>query len=305
MQYKYYITDVFADRIFQGAQIAVFPQADGLDKHTMQLIAREMNLSETVFLFKNSETENQFRLYIFTPSKELDFAGHTLIASSWVLASIKALSLTEQHTPVTFEQNSGAITVHITTENEVPKLAQFSMNVVATADRFVPTDKELCDILSLEADELQNSLYEPLIIFSGRNYLVVPVKNHQAVRKARFNYKEWSSSSAPSTLATEIILMTQTSGLNMADFHTRILGPEIAHNEDPPIGTTMPVFTAYLCQHKHIAKGTLIFSVDRGVESTRRSQLSIEMDNKLNGELVIRVGGPAILVAECQLTIPD
>lgn len=304
MQYKYFITDVFTDRIFQGAQIAVFPQAEGLDRPTMQLIAKEMNLSETVFIINEGDADNHYRLITFTPTKELDFAGHTLVAAAWVLASINALQLEAEHTPIIFEQNSGPSRVHITTENGEPRLAQFSMDVVATADRFVPTDRELADILSLELDDLAHKLYEPLMIFCGRNYLVIPVINHQAVRKARFNYKAWSSSSAPSTLARDIILMTPTAGISMSDFHTRIMGPDIGHVEDPPIGTTMPVFTAYLCQHEHIAKGTQIFTVDRGVESTRRSQINIEMDNKLNNELVIRVGGPAVMVAEGQINLP-
>lgn len=305
MEYKYFIADVFTDRIFQGAQIAVFPQAEGLERHTMQLIAKEMNLSETVFIFNEGDADNHYRLITFTPNKELDFGGHTLVAAAWVLTSIKDLKLEDEHTPIIFEQNSGPSQVHITTENEQPKLVQFSMSVTATADRFVPTDKELAEILSLELDDLESKQYDPLLVFYGRNYLVIPVKNHQAVRKARFNYAAWSSSSAPATLAREIILMTPTSGVNMADFHARIMGPEIGHTEDPPIGTTMPVFTSYLCQHEHIAKGTLLFSVDRGVESTRRSQLNIEMDNKPNNELVIRVGGPAVLAAEGTINLPN
>lgn len=305
MKYNYFVTDVFTDRVFQGAQIAVFPKAEGLDRSTMQLIAKEMNLSETVFIFNEGEEDNHFRLVTFTPTEELAFAGHTLVAASWVLTSTKALVLNEKHTPIVFEQNTGPTQVHVTTEDEEPKLVQFSIDVTAKIDRFVPTEQELADILSLDLADLESSKYNPLMVFCGKNYLVVPVKNHQAVRKARFNYSAWSGTSAPSTYAREIILMTTTSGVDMADFHTRILGPEIGHTEDPPIGTVMPAFTYFLSQHEHIAKGTLVFSVDRGIETTRRSKLSIEMDNKSNNELSIRVGGPAVMVAEGTLTIPS
>ena len=304
MNYKYYIADVFTDRIFHGAQIAVFPHAEGLDKDTMQHIAKEMHLSETVFLFNESGKENHRRLRTFSSKKEIDFAGHPLIATAWVLAHLEDIKLTGEHTKITCEQNTGSIDVYVTTENKQPTVAQFTLPVSATVDRFVPSDKELADILGLEVDELENKQFNPMLVSSGRNYLVVPIRTYPSVRKVHFNFKAWSSSSAPATLSREILLITSTSGAGQADFHLRVVGPDIGHTEDPPIGTTMPAFAAYLCQHKQIAQGTHVFSVDRGTESTRRSEVNIEMDNKPD-ELVIRVGGPAVLVAEGQIILPD
>ena len=88
MNYVYFIADVFTNQIFNGAQIAVFPNADGLDELRMQLIAREMNLSETVFVFHNGSekgsrygNENGSReIRVFSPLAEIDFAGHPIIA---------------------------------------------------------------------------------------------------------------------------------------------------------------------------------------------------------------------------------
>lgn len=304
MNYKYYIADVFTTRIFQGAQIAVFPHAKGLDKDTMQHIAKEMNLSETVFVFNPSGKENQRRIRTFSAQKELDFAGHPLIATAWVLAHIKDINITGEHTKITCEQQAGSIDAYVTVEDDQLKLVQFSTEVKATVDRFVPTDQELADFLGLKIEELENKQFNPMLVFSGINYLVVPIRNYASVRKARFNLKSWSSSSAPATLSREILLVTSTPGKDLADFHGRIVGPDIGDTEDPPIGTAMPAFAAYLCQHDQISQGTHTFSVDRGTESTRRSKLNIEMDNKPD-DLVIRVGGPAVLVAEGQLNLPN
>ncbi len=303
MNYKYNIVDVFTDRIFQGAQIAVFPKAEGLNKDTMQRIAKEMNLSETVFVF-DEEENNHYRLRTFSPQQELEFGGHPMIAAAWVLTINGDLKLSGEHTPIIFEQNTGPIDVHVTTDDGQPRLVQFTMPVTATVDRFVPTDRELAAILSLETTELENKKFDPMLVSCGKNYLIIPVNNYQTVRKARFNFDAWSGSSAPATLAREILLITPTSGAGMSDFHARIVGPDIGQAEDPPIGTAMPAFTAYLCQHQHISKGTHVFSIDRGMESTRRSELNIEMDNK-EDELVIRVGGPAVLVAEGQINLSD
>jgi len=305
MNYKYYIADVFTDRIFQGAQIAIFPHAEGLNKDTMQHIAKEMNLSETVFVFNESGKENQRRLRTFSAQQEIDFAGHPLIATAWVLAHIEDIKLTGEHTKISCEQNTGSIDVYVTTENKQPKLVQFTTPVSATVDRFVPTDKELADILGLKIDELENKQFNPMLVSSGKNYLVVPIRTYPSVRKAHFNFKAWSSSSAPATLSREILLVTSTPGADQPDFHARIVGPDIGHTEDPPIGSAIPAFAAFLCQHKQITRGTHIFSIDRGTESTRRSELNIEMDNKPDNKLVIRVGGPAVLVAEGLINLPD
>lgn len=305
MDYKYYIADVFTDRIFQGAQIAVFPKAEGLDRDTMQRIAKEMNLSETVFVFNENNEENHYRLRTFTPQQELEFGGHPLIATAWVLTTNGDLKLSGEHTPVVFEQNTGSINVHVTTENDQPKLVQFTMPVSATVDRFVPTDKELAGILSISVKELENKQLNPMLVSSGKNYLIVPISSYQSVRKARFNFRAWSSSSAPATLARELLLVTSSPGMHKSDFHARLVGPDIGQSEDLPIGSAMPAFAAYLCQHQHIKQGTHTFSIDRGMESIRRSELNIEMDNKSDNDLVIRVGGPAVLVAEGQINLPD
>ncbi len=304
MNYNYYIADVFTDRIFQGAQIAVFPHAHGLNKDTMQRIAKEMNLSETVFVINIEGAHNHYQLRTFNPQKELDFSGHPMIAAAWVLAAIGDVKLTGQHTSLLFEQSTGPVESYVTVDGEQPKLVQFTMPVNSTIDRFVPTDKELAAILDLDVAELENKQFNPLLVSSDKNYIVIPLRTYSSVRKARFNFKAWSSSSAPSTLSKELLLVTATHGAGKSNFHARIVGPDIGQTEDPPIGSAMPAFAAYLCEHEQIKQGTHIFTIDRGTESTRRSQLNIEMDNKPD-TLVVRVGGPAVLVSQGEMTIPD
>jgi trans-2,3-dihydro-3-hydroxyanthranilate isomerase len=87
MNYKYYIADVFTNKIFNGAQVAVFPEADGLSDQQMSKIAREINLSETVFLFKPTQTENNWRMRTFSPYREIDYVGHPIIAAAFILAT--------------------------------------------------------------------------------------------------------------------------------------------------------------------------------------------------------------------------
>ncbi|AMK76631.1 MULTISPECIES: PhzF family phenazine biosynthesis protein [Methylomonas] len=305
MKYAYYIADVFTQQIFNGAQIAVFPQADGLTDANMALIARELNLSETVFIFHSSGSAKQRRMRIFSPLTELDFGGHPVIATGYVLGLCGDIALSSAITPVIFEQNAGSIQVNISSENGQPSFVQFSSTVKSRVDHFAPSDEELVNILGLNESELDHKKYSPRLISCGFPYLVVPVWNYDSVRKACFNYAAWSQSNAPQTAAQEIILFAPKSPYPDADFNVRLLGPRISQHDDPPVGSAMPAFCSYLCSFEHTQKGTHAFSVDRGQANTRRSVISLEMDNKREESLTIRIGGHAVLVAEGHIQLPE
>lgn len=305
MKYDYYIADVFTRQIFSGAQIAVFPNAESLNKQQMQLIARELNLSETVFVKKRDKETGRRVMRVFSPQRELDFAGHPIIATAFVLASMGDIELTAAVTPVLFEQNAGAIEVNISAEDGKPTFVQFTRQVTSIIDRFAPTTEELAGFLSIDAGMIDKKKYSSRLVSCGFPYLIVPVFNYETVRKACFNYATWSQSSAPQTAAQEILLFSPKTSLADANFHARLLGSRIGINEDPPVGSAMPAFAAYLCSFEFMQKGTYTFSVDRGEEKHRRSVLNLEMDHKGTDTLTLRVGGEAVLVTEGKMTVPD
>ncbi len=305
MQYKYYITDVFTNKPFDGAQIAVFPNADGLDQASMQLLARELNLSETAFVFSSTNGTGKRRVRIFTPSTEIDFAGHPIIAIGHVLASIGDIKLEQKHTPLLIEQNSGVIEANVTQEEGKPSLVQFSLETNPTIDRFVPVDKDIAAVVSLSESDIDNSQFQSRLVFTDQSYLIVPIKSYTAVRNAKFNFSTWSQSIAPTCMAKEILLFSKQTDVEHSNFHARLTGPDIGIHDDPPIGSSMPAFTSYLCDHDHISEGTHTFVIDRGSAKIRKSVLNIEMDKKKNESLKIRVGGPAVIVGEGTMTISD
>lgn len=298
MKYRYYIADVFTQVVFNGAQIAVFPRADGLKIEQMALIARELNLSETVFIFHKSQTDNVRRMRIFSPLGEIDFAGHPIIAAGYVMGASGDLSLTDPVTPIVLEQNIGAITVNVSSRDGQPSFVQFSHRVKPLVDYFAPTDEDLAPILGIAQSDLDHKKYAARLVSCGFPYLVVPVWNYEAVRKACFNYAAWSQSCAPQTAAQEIMLFAPKSPFPDADFNVRLLGPRIGIHEDPPVGSAMPAFCAYLCSFDHTRKGTHVFAVDRGEAGSRRSVINMEMDNKHEESLTVRIGGQAVIVAE-------
>jgi len=305
MQYKYYIADVFTDKPFDGAQIAVFPNADDLDQTQMQLLARELNLSETAFVFAPENGSSTRRMRIFTPLSEIDFAGHPIIAVGQVLASIGDIKLEEKYTSLKLEQNIGMIAVNITHKDGKPELIQFSLETKPVVDRFVPKEEQIAEVLSLIEADIDNKKFNPLLVYSDQSYLIVPVKSYSAVRAAKFNFTAWSQSMAPACMANEILLFSTQTDMSQSNFHARLLGPDIGIHEDPPIASAMSAFTGYLCAHDHIKQGTHTFVIDRGSLYKRKSVLNIEMDNKQEETLTIRVGGPAVITGEGTLLVPD
>ncbi|OAI14175.1 phenazine biosynthesis protein PhzF [Methylomonas lenta] len=305
MKYQYYIADVFTNQLFNGAQIAVFPQADGLNAKMMGAIAKELNLSETVFIFNETNSENLYRMRIFSPFKEIDFAGHPIIAAAFVLCESGNIALNGPLTAIIFEQNVGNIEVNISSTNGKAGFVQFSRSISAIIDRFAPTDEELCRVLGLQLSELDHKKYSPRLVSCGFPYLIVPVWNYESVRKARFNYPAWSQSAAPQTAAQEILLFAPKSPNSDADFNARLLGPNIGLQDDPPVGSAMPAFCSYLCSFEHTQKGTHAFAVERGEIASRRSLIQLEMDNKQQENLMVRIGGQAVIFADGVINLPD
>ena len=305
MNYNYYIADVFTREIFNGAQIAVFPHAEGLSNEQMRLLARELNLTATSFVFHPDNESTTRKMRIFSPLGEIDFAGHPIIATAYVLGISGDINLTETITPVIFEQNVGPIEVNITAEQGRPVFVQFSRKVSSIVDRFAPTDEELAGFLSIQQSELDHKKYSPRLVSCGVPYLIVPVWRYETVRHAKFNYAAWSQSIAPQTAAQEILLFAPKTPFVDSDFNARLLGPRIGIHEDPPIGSAMPAFASYLCSFEHTRKGTHTFAVDRGDAQSRRSVLNLEMDHKGQEKLTLRVGGEAVIFAQGTIMLPD
>ncbi|MDD1640799.1 MAG: PhzF family phenazine biosynthesis protein, partial [Methylococcaceae bacterium] len=255
MNYTYYIADVFTRQIFNGAQIAVFPNAEGLSDEHMRLLARELNLTETVFVFHPDNDSSTHKMRIFSPLGEIDFAGHPIIATAYVLGSCGDIKLTEAVTHLVFEQNVGPIDVNISANQGKPYFVQFSRKISSIVDRFAPTDEELASFLSIQQSELDHKKYSPRLVSCGVPYLIVPVWSYESVRHAKFNYSAWSQSIAPQTAAQEILLFAPKTPFVDSDFNARLLGPRIGIHEDPPIGSAMPAFASYLCSFEHTRKG--------------------------------------------------
>jgi trans-2,3-dihydro-3-hydroxyanthranilate isomerase len=307
MNYNYYTADVFTEHAFHGVPLPVFPDAKGLSSEKMQKIAGELSTSSTIFLSSNDE-ENTYDMRVFSKDKELPASTHTVLAASFILGQTEEIQLSEKYTQIclssSFKDHEQVINSYVSKNSDgSPSLVQQTYNTHAAVDYYTPTNEELAGMLSLTPADIGFDNYRPLIVSCGVPYLIVPIKSYSAIREAKFNEAAWSSSSAPSSLAQEILLFANNTDDNPADFHARLLGPAIAHNEDPPIGGAIPAFANHICNHPHVQAGTHVFAIQRGANDGRKSLFYVEMDNQQDKDLTLRVGGHAVLMGEGKIRV--
>lgn len=303
MTMNYYIADVFTHQLFSGTQVAFFPNADDLNDQQMALIANEINLPETVFVSNPNDDKTARKMRIFSPLGEIDFAGHPIIATAFILGECGDIELAEGVTSLTFSQNTGDIEVNVSASNGNVSFVQFTNKVSSVIDRFTPPDNELAELLSIDPSEIDHKKYATRLVSCGFPYLIVPVWNYESVRKAKFNFTAWSQSAAPQTAAQEILLFSAKTVHKDSNFNARLLGQNSGVNDDPAVGSAMPAFASYLCSFDFTQEGTHTFAVDRGDDDNRRSVINIEMDHKAGTALKLRIGGEAVMVAKGKMFI--
>lgn len=297
-RYTFYITDTFTDRPFSGAQIGVFPEADGLTPEAMQQLAEELSLPQTIFLL-SSGGEATYEARIFKPFREMNFAAQAIVAAGYVLDHIGAA-----RDGVTLKTHRGPLPLYFFRNEEGLFKVSFAMVVEPVVEAFAPPVDELADILGLKVRDFEMRRYVPKIAACGRPFLIVPLRDRGAVRRAVFDFRAWAESTAPQTAAQEILLISHRTGTPEVDFHARLVGPEIGPKEDPPVGAAMPALCGYLCSFPNLRLGTYPFTVERGGKGGRRSLLQIEMDHRSQPELAVRIGGKAVITAHGQMVRP-
>ncbi|MEB3226585.1 MAG: PhzF family phenazine biosynthesis protein, partial [Synechococcus sp.] len=164
--YRFYTLDVFTEQIFGGNPLAVFPEAQGLTPEQMQAIAKEFNLSETVFVLPSEKVDCDFKLRIFTPNAELPFAGHPTVGTAYLLAHLG--SVTPDQTMIYLEEGVGTVPVAIHWEKNRVKTTALSASQ-APSFGIVP-EVAIAKLLNLTPDDLAPDL-NPEVISCGLPFL--------------------------------------------------------------------------------------------------------------------------------------
>jgi len=310
--YPFYQLDVFTNQAFGGNPLAVFPDANGLTDETMQRIAREMNLSETTFVFPPGDSGADFKVRIFTPGRELPFAGHPVVGTHWMLARLGKVKLQEPTTTVKFALGVGvrAATLHVQA-NKLTKVVMDHQKPLFKALASPEQITELALSLGLAPEAILETGLPVQVSSTGLAQLVVPVrslKEVQALKVSNLNTERLSRTFRAidpveecNHLAMVFCMETVHPDSNV---HARAFAPEDGIPEDPATGSASGGLGAYLIQNRVIPAqpGTTHIISEQGIEMGRASRIEIEVDGGPDNIQMVRIGGEAVVIVEGSLS---
>ncbi len=299
--YAFHTLDVFTDTIFGGNPLAVLTDARGLSTEQMQQITREFNLSETVFVFPPDDASHTRRVRIFTPGRELPFAGHPTVGTAHLLAATGMIPLIEGETHIVLEEGVGPVAVTIRVEDGFPISAQLTTAQAPEFRADVPSTEEIAELLSLAIPDIATGELTVEAVSCGVPFLIAPLASRDAVSRAKLDRAVWERVLAH-RWSSEIFLFDASAAQTGCAIRARMFAPALGVGEDPATGSAAACLAAYLA--KYAATGaTLSWTVEQGFEMGRPSILSLSADKKGNEINAVRVAGKSVLVSEGTLRV--
>ncbi len=303
MELPYVLADVFTDRVFGGNSLAVFTEAAGLSPELMQSIARELNLSETVFVLPPEDPRHTRHVRIFTPAIELPFAGHPTVGTACVLGVTGAVTLTKGRGRVVLEEAVGPVPVEVSSRDG-RRFATFTVPRLPETGPPPPSPGRLADLLSIEPGELAATDGGPRSVSCGVPFLFVPVKDRTILARVRLDLAVWEAEIARSW-APHVYAFTRDAERPGSSVRARMFAPAMGIQEDPATGAAAAALAGYLGALDTSGDGTLRWRVEQGVEMGRPSLIDVEADREDGRIVAVRVGGETVLVGKGVLELPD
>lgn len=303
--YRFLQLDVFTDHAFSGNPLAVFPEANGLSDEVMMNIAREMNLSETVFVLESEQPEVLRRLRIFTPTREIPFAGHPVVGTWNALAREGVVPLPEGGNGwqrIHHEVGIGVLPVDIEFKDGQP------LQVVMTQSKFEILDDiddghdqaEIARALGLAREDLDESL--PIqVITTGLSCMAVPIRSLADLRSCRMNAALLAEIYTRKGATGCHAFTRETIEIGASRAHARFFAPADNIAEDPATGSACGALGAYLIHHGALSlepeDNRYKFVIEQGDFIHRPSRINLDVKGTAQAVEEVKVGGPSVLVA--------
>ena len=301
----YSLVDVFTNRPFGGNQLAVFPDARGLTTETMQALAKELNLSESTFVFPAQDAAFDYQVRIFTPAVELPMAGHPTVGTAFVLANDGIIRLAEPETTINFEEGVGVVPVTLSVREGQLQLIQMRQPLPTFGPLFL--DREaIAHLLSLDLSLLDATL--PIEVVScGIPFLFVPLKSLEAIRAIRFRLDVWERV-LRDFAAPHVFVFTQEVVFPDSTVHSRMFAPAMGIAEDPATGAASGPLGCYLVHHRvvqPIRAGSSQMVSEQGFEMGRPSLVQVKID--MDGQHItgVSIGGQCYFIGKGWIILPE
>jgi trans-2,3-dihydro-3-hydroxyanthranilate isomerase len=302
MKLTFHTLDVFTAQRFGGNPLAVVLEADRLSTEQMQTVAREFNLSETIFVMKPDNPANTAKVRIFLPGAEIPFAGHPTVGCAILLAEQKFKPGCSFETEIRLEERAGLVPVKVSRIGDIPRAMLTAPVIPFAVDVPPPSRDEAAVALSLDPADIGFDGHGIGVYQGGPRFFYVPVKSRDALARSRVIDPHWTA-------------MTQSRGADMAylytrggdhantDFRSRMYAPSGGIAEDPATGAATAILAAQLLRAERLADGTHAWELEQGYEMGRPSDLHLEADVKGGKLAAVRVAGQAVRVMEGTLEV--
>lgn len=296
----FHTLDVFTERAYAGNPLAVVLDADGLKDWQMQRIASEFNLSETVFVCAPRTPGALATARIFTPARELPFAGHPTVGTACLLAD---LGLASTGSPrLVLDEGVGPVSVELRGDAGQPWFAQLTTAVLPETRAWDGDVAEIAVTLGLEPEALRSAGEPPRQASCGNPFLLVPVQQPELLSAIRFDA---ARSRALLAGAWAHAIYVYARGYEDGELRARMFAPDLGVAEDPATGSAAVALAGALALEAPEADADLRWTIHQGVEMGRPSQLYAEASKRGGKVVAVRVGGYAVRVSEGRIHAPS
>ena len=292
MNRRYVTADVFTSNRFEGNPVAVVLDAEGLSTIQMQAITAEFGYSETTFVLPPRDAAHTAWVRIFTPSREIPFAGHPNIGTAFVLATRAAASGTPLPDQLVFEEAAGLVPV--TQMKDGGRVVGAELTVPERLTRASTLAVEsVAACLSLDVTDIRTDAHAPQVASVGLPFVVVELASREALRRSIPSLVDYKKV-LPTDGATSIYAYTRDVGDDTSgDLQARMFTPRMT--EDPATGSATAAAVALIADVRGVSE--LSLRVRQGVDMGRPSTLITTVDVH-DGQPRVRIGGRCVNVME-------
>ncbi len=297
---QFYQADVFTNEPFGGNPLAVFPTVGELTDREFQQIAREMNLSETVFVLPPTDSRAVAKIRIFTPTHEIPFAGHPVLGTFFVLGQLKQIILTEPVTYIHYECHLGVYPLELIVLNGQIEQVIMSQPTPEFIEVLQPGELvyDLAQGLGIQKSLIADSPFPIEVVSTGLPVLIVPIRTLTAVKTMEVTHSLVREICARVGAQGILVFTTMTVEEN-SHVHTRMFGDPIGVPEDPGTGSASGALGAYLVKNGVVEVGpTTEVVIEQGYEIDRPSRILVQIYSDDDVIQEVKVGGQVVMVAE-------
>ena len=300
MKRRFQTLDVFTETALAGNPLAVVLDAEGLDDARMQAVAAEFNLSETVFVFEPRNAINSARVRIFTPKRELPFAGHPTVGAAALIAHQRAADLlSAQDLRIVLEERIGDV-VCVARKRKGQALAAY-FELPKLPERLKgdpPSTADIAASLGLEPQDIGFDGHEPSLYSAGAPFLFIPIRSLDAIGRAAPGTLPWATKGGPATF-----VYTRETERKGSAYHARMFAGAWGVGEDPATGSAAAAFAGVVQAFDRPPDGEHMLTIEQGFEMGRPSLIALGLVIEEGALASATIGGSVVLVSSGALDL--